>query len=100
MVDKTAVGAPVADAMREMGVAPIAVSITGGRVANMNDSANYTVPKSMLASMLDMVLAEERLEITEAVGASEPLRLKLQNSHAKVTADCVTLARGLAGGSP
>ncbi|WP_428377737.1 hypothetical protein [Lichenicoccus sp.] len=87
VVDKTGVGAPVVDAMREMGMAPIAVSITGGRVANMNDYANYTVPKALLASVLDITLSEERLEITEAAGASEALRMELQNFHAKVSAN-------------
>ena len=84
LVDKTGVGAPVVDAMREMNMQPIAVSITGGRVANMNDSANFTVPKFMLASVLDICLAEERMEITEQAGGSAALRAELQGFHAKI----------------
>ena len=52
----------------------------------MNDSANYTVLEAPLASVLDITMSEERLEITEAAKASQALRMELQNFHAKVNA--------------
>ncbi len=86
VVDKTGVGAPVVDAMREMGMTPIAVSITGGRTVHMVSSCDYTVPKAMLASVIDITLAEERLEITEAAQASQALRAELQGFHVRISA--------------
>ena len=84
VVDATGVGRPVVDGLREMGLKPIGVTITGGRTSNMAASDDYTVPKALLASVLDICLSEERLEITTQASASEVVRAELQGFHAKI----------------
>lgn len=84
VVDKTGVGAPVVDAMRDLGMQPVGVNITGGRTVTMVSGEDFNVPKSLLASELDITLSEERLEITEQANASEALRMELQGFHAKI----------------
>ena len=84
VVDATGVGRPVVDGMRALGMRPIGVTITGGQVSNMVSSNDFTVPKALLASVLDICLSEERLEITNQASASEPMRAELQGFHAKV----------------
>ena len=87
VVDKTGVGAPVVDAMREMGLKPVAVAITAGRVQNMVHDHDYTVPKALLASHLDIALQEERLKLTNGSPYSEALRTELRGFHAKIKAN-------------
>jgi len=85
-VDKTGVGAPVVDAMREMGIVLTAISITAGSTVRHIDSFNTNVSKSILASTLDIALGEDRLEITAAATGSEILKVELQNFRVKKTA--------------
>lgn len=86
VVDGTGVGIPVVDAMREMELSPIAVSITAGREVNERDSRNFNVPKSILASSIDITLSEDRLDITPLATASTAFRLELQNFRVKIRA--------------
>ncbi len=85
VVDRTGVGAPVVDSMREMGLRPIAVGITAGNMVNEEGPYGFTVPKSILASTLDIALADDRLAITAAAAASDALKAELQGFHAKVS---------------
>ena len=86
VVDGTGVGAPVVDAMREMAMHPISITITGGRTINKISSAAITVPKTLLASAVDIVLAEDRLDITMKASASMPLKAELQGFRVKIRA--------------
>ena len=49
VVDGTGVGAPVVDMFRQKGLAPIAITITGGDTVT-GDGGNYRVPKRYLVS--------------------------------------------------
>ncbi|GAN55472.1 hypothetical protein [Tanticharoenia sakaeratensis] len=84
-VDKTGVGAPVVDAMREAGLRLTGVSITGGSRVNRISGQDVNVPKSVLASALDIALAEDRLELTSQADASNALRAELQGFRVKKT---------------
>ena len=86
VVDATGVGMPVVDAMRELGVNPLAVTITAGTEINRRASDNYTVPKKILAASLDITLAEDRLEIASGSTHSGTLKAELQNFRVKVSA--------------
>ena len=86
VVDGTGVGAPVVDAMREMDLHPIAVTITAGREVNVKSGNTVTVPKSILASSLDITLAEDRLDITPSAIASAAFKAELQGFHVKIKA--------------
>lgn len=85
-VDRTGVGAPVVDTMREMGLALVGVSITGGAKVNKPNPREANVPKSVLASALDIAFAEDRLELTSQATASEALKSELQGFRVKKTA--------------
>ncbi|NHN85888.1 hypothetical protein GOB93_14730 [Acetobacter musti] len=85
-VDRTGVGAPVVDAMREMGLWLTGISITGGSKVSRPNAREANVPKSVLASTLDIAFAEDRLELTSQASASEVLKLELQNFRVKKTA--------------
>lgn len=85
-VDKTGVGAPVVDAMREMGIKLTAIGITGGSKPNRISEGNVNVPKSLLASSLDIAFAEDRLDLTADADASDALKAELQGFRVKKTA--------------
>ena len=84
-VDRTGVGGPVVDAMREMGIALTGISITGGSRINRVSSQDVNVPKALLASSLDIAFAEDRLELTSEAEASDALRAELQGFRVKKT---------------
>ncbi|MBO1361995.1 hypothetical protein J2D73_19625 [Acetobacter sacchari] len=85
-VDRTGVGAPVVDTMREMGLVLTGVAITGGLKVNRPRWGEVNVPKAVLASSLDIAFAEDRLEFTSSASASEVLKRELQNFRVKKTA--------------
>jgi len=84
-VDRTGVGGPVVDAMREMGIALTGISITGGSRINRVSSQDVNVPKALLASSLDIAFAEDRLELTSEAESSDALRAELQGFRVKKT---------------
>ena len=86
VVDGTGVGIPVVDAMREGGLMPVAVSITAGRDVNERSATDFTVPKTILASSIDITMAEDRLGITAQATDSTALRGELQNFRVKISA--------------
>ncbi len=86
VVDATGVGMPVVDAMNELGINPLAVTITAGSEVNERNWRNYTVPKKILASSLDITFAEDRLDITPDSTHSGTLKAELQNFRVKVSA--------------
>lgn len=85
-VDRTGVGAPVVDAMREMGLRLTGISITGGSKVSRPKPGEANVPKSVLTSLLDVAFAEDRLALTSHASASDALRHELQNFRVKKTA--------------
>ncbi|WP_419728224.1 hypothetical protein [Lichenicola sp.] len=86
VVDGTGVGAPVVDAMREMDLHPIAVTITAGREVHVKSGNTVTVPKSVLASSLDITLAEDRFNITPSAIASAAFKAEHRGFDVKIKA--------------
>lgn len=84
VVDRTGVGAPVVDGLREMDLHPTSIGITGGTVINEVSSTEINVPKLLLASTIDACLSEDRLAITDEADASDALKAELAGFHARV----------------
>ncbi len=85
VVDATGVGRPVVDAMQEAGMRPIAVTITGGRDVNEVSAKEFTVPKRLLASTLDIAFHQDRLQITRDAPHSDVLRGELATFSSKIS---------------
>lgn len=66
VVDRTGVGGPVVEALSSLGLEPVAVTITAGHSENQRSDDDWTVPKAMLASAVDVVLSERRLEVPKS----------------------------------
>ena len=84
LVDKTGVGAPVVDAMRAMGMAPIGANITGGLISNMIDSAITRCRRRYWPACSTSRWPRSGSRSPKLPGGSEALRLELQKFHARV----------------
>jgi hypothetical protein len=62
VVDATGVGRPVVDLMRERGLAPIPVTITGGST-ELHEDWCYRVPKRNLVSNAQVLLQQRQLKV-------------------------------------
>jgi hypothetical protein len=76
VVDQTGVGRPVVDMLRSVGLAPVAVTITGGDSVS-RDGADYRVPKRDLVSAVQVLLQSERLKIARALPEAQTLTSEL-----------------------
>jgi hypothetical protein len=76
VVDQTGVGRPVVDMLRAVGLAPAAVSITGGDSVTQ-DGRDYRVPKRDLVSVVQVLLQAERLKIARALPEAQTLTSEL-----------------------
>ena len=85
VVDATGVGRPVVDGMEDAGMKPVAVTITGGREVHQVGARDFTVPKRLLASTLDIAFHQDRLQITKDAQHSEVLRGELATFSSKVS---------------
>ena len=72
VVDKTGVGAPVTDMLRDARLNPVAVTITGGDSVT-KDGRSYRVPKRDLVSVAQVLLQSRRLEIARALPEAQTL---------------------------
>jgi hypothetical protein len=84
IVDGTGVGIAVVDQMRELGLQPRAVTITGG----FNESGTYQnkrVAKKILASLMDAVLSEHRLKVPSADPLAQVLTAELRAFTVRIT---------------
>lgn len=84
VVDQTGVGGPVVDGLRDIGLRPIGVTITGGISVNRISHSTLTVPKSLLASALDAALGQDRLDIADSALASQQFRSELGAFRVKI----------------
>lgn len=84
-LDKTGVGAPIADLFKSAGIAFAAVTITGGDTEN-NDGNEWRVPKLVLISRLQALLHEGRLHIHDALPDAPELVKELQDFRVNFTA--------------
>ena len=86
VVDQTGVGGPVVDGLRHIGLRPLGITITGGSTVTHVDHQNINVPKSVLASSLDAVMSQDRIDVTEGASASQKLKHELGAFSVKVRA--------------
>lgn len=72
VADATGVGMPVVDLLRQAGLLPVAVTITGGHAATQEETHRWRVPKRDLMSTLQVLLQAGRLRIAEALPEAPP----------------------------
>ncbi len=84
VVDSTGVGRPVVDLMRQSGLRPIAVTITGGNQVTEDDNG-YKVPKRDLVSTLQVLIQSGRLKIAEGLPQARTLIQELLNFRVKIS---------------
>jgi hypothetical protein len=84
VVDATGVGRAVLDQMREAGLAPVAVTITGGRFTSY-DGTMWRVPKKALLRPLVAATEAGRLKVAKSLREAEPFLRELQAFQRRIT---------------
>ncbi len=85
VVDATGVGRPVIDLLREMGLQPVPVTITGGTQRDLRCIiAGWRVPKRELLSAANMMLGKTELKIARGIPLSDTLLSEFQIFDVKV----------------
>ena len=85
VVDAGGPGRPVVDAMRQAGLAPVAVSITSGRRARCANGMVY-VPKRELVRGMVLAFEARRLKIAKRLPLADALAGELQAFRVRLTA--------------
>lgn len=86
VVDATGVGAPVVDTIRQRGLNPIAVVITGGDAATVDESGGtIRVPKRDLVGVLQVALQGGRLQVAQDLAEAQTLVREMLNFQVKLT---------------
>jgi hypothetical protein len=83
IVDATGVGKPVTDLLRQKGLWPVEVIITGGYNVGQHDYG-YTVPKRDLVTALHTLVQGGRFKCSNKFEAAALLQEELQNFHYKI----------------
>ena len=83
VVDATGVGLPVVDSMREVGLSPIAATITGGDTENREDW-RFRVPKRALVSNAQLLLQRRQLKVAGALPVGPLLIKELEAFKVKI----------------
>lgn len=65
IVDATGVGSPVIDMMRNAGIHPVSITITGGDSVNKEAGDNYRVPKRDIVSTLQVLFQTGQLKVAD-----------------------------------
>lgn len=84
VVDETGVGAGVVDLLKERGLTPRRVTITGGDQVTRDGTFGFRVPKRDLATAVALVLEQRRLQVPASLPHAETLRSELGNFRVKV----------------
>jgi hypothetical protein len=84
IVDATGVGKPVIDSLKEDGLKPVAVTVTGGLNVSYDPSSGWTVPKRDLVSAAKVMLGKRQLKIARELKFKDVLLSELQNYHVKI----------------
>jgi hypothetical protein len=84
IIDQTGVGRPVFDLFVQSGLNPIGVSITGGDGVT-HDGNQWRVPKRDLVSVLQIVLQNGRLKISNRLTLADALQSELLNFQMKIS---------------
>jgi hypothetical protein len=82
VLDRTSVGAPIADMFLRAGLHPIAVNITGGQYPSIK-GRTHNVPRQYLISVLQDLLQTGRLQIAPELEFAPILRRELINFAAR-----------------
>ncbi len=85
VVDATGVGRAVLDQMREAGLEPIPVTITGGRFISF-DGDHWRVPKKALLRPLVAATEGGWLKVAKDLPEAEALQVELQAFQRRITA--------------
>ena len=83
MVDATGVGAPVVDLLRQSGLEPIPVVITGGDKESRS-KGTWRVPKQILVSTMQVVLQTGRLQIASSLSDAQTLVQEMLDFRVKI----------------
>lgn len=86
VVDATGVGRPVVEMLRDEGLHPKSIWITGGDSVS-RDGSEYRVPKRELASTVQALLQAERLKFAKNLPLRDVLIDELQKFRAKINLD-------------
>ncbi len=84
VVDATGLGRPVIDQMRETGLEPIPVTITGGRFMSF-DGDMWRVPKKALLRPLVAASEAGRLKVAKGLREAEAFQRELQTFQRRIT---------------
>jgi hypothetical protein len=87
-VDATGVGKPVVDLLRERGLAPMAITITGGSTVTEGDDKTKRVPKIDLVGAAVVALQTKRLRVAADLLLAQTLVDELL--HYRVTVSAAT----------
>ena len=83
VVDATGVGLPVIDLLKQEGLGPIGITITGGNKAE-GGGYNYHVPKRDLVTNLQVLSQSGRLKIAESLPLARTFVNELLNFKVKI----------------
>ena len=83
VVDSTGVGMPVLDMLRQHGLSPIGITITGGDLAS-HEGTKWRVPKRDLVSTMQVLLQTQRLKVAEGLPDAAVLVEELLNFRVKI----------------
>jgi hypothetical protein len=83
VVDATGVGAPVVDMFRKAGLAPVAITITGGNTVS-REASGYHVPKRDLVTTLQVLFQSGRLKVAGSLPEARTLVNELLNFKVKI----------------
>ena len=86
VVDQTGGGAPVVDLLRNKGLMPIAITITGGDHPHQEDhkKRTWSVPKRDLISNLLVLSQTQRMKIASGLKEAATLANEFQNMRVKI----------------
>lgn len=85
VVDATGVGRPVVDMLRNHGLAPVPITITGGDTVS-RDGAGFRVPKRDLVGVVQVLLQTGRLKFAADLGSVPKLVDELMAFKVKINA--------------
>jgi len=83
VIDATGVGRPIVEMIKEKGLRPYSIWITGGDSIS-RDGREYRVPKRELASTVQALLQSGRLRFAEELPSRQVLVDELQKFRAKI----------------
>ena len=87
VVDATGVGVPIVDLLRDAGVQPVPITITGGGTPSRDPrGGGYHVPKRDLVDLLAVLLQTSRLAVASSLRFAQALADELLAFEAKITA--------------